>query len=153
MKDHLNLLAYCGLFCGACSFKLTVDDGERAHVLSLPARYDKAKEAELEACPGCRSEPVADGDDPCKIRYCARARGLAYCSACDDFPCSTISEFAADGVPHHGQALASLRRIGDAGASAWLSEQEAQWTCACGAKRSWYIDECPKCAVRLPNHL
>jgi hypothetical protein len=153
MKDDLRLLAYCGLFCGACSFKLAVDENERAHVRSLPARYDKAKEAELQACPGCRSEPTADGDDPCAIRSCARTRGLEHCGACALFPCGAMSEFAADGVPHHGQTLENLRRLGDVGTPAWLAEQRERWTCACGAKRSWYIDTCPKCGVHLPNHL
>jgi hypothetical protein len=153
MKDDLNLLAYCGLFCGACSFKLTVDEDERAHVLSLPPRYDKAKEAELEACPGCRSEPAVDGDDPCKIRSCARKRGLEHCGACAEFPCSAVSEFAADGVPHHGETLANLRRLRDLGVPSWLAEQEARWMCSCGAKRSWYVGTCPKCGVLLPHHL
>jgi hypothetical protein len=153
MKDDLDMLAYCGLFCGACSFRLTVDENERAHVLSLPSRYDKAKEAELEACPGCRSEPAVDGADPCEIRSCARAHGLEHCGACAEFPCTVISGFASDGVPHHGQTLDNLRRVRDVGVPAWLAEQEAHWTCACGAKRSWYIDKCPRCGIRLPNHL
>jgi hypothetical protein len=153
MHGNLDLIAYCGLYCGACSFKLAVDENDRAHVLSLPDRYEKAKQAELETCPGCRNEVVAANGDPCKTRACARARAFDHCGVCPDFPCDALSAFAGDGVPHHGQTLENLRRIRDVGTASWLSEQEAQWTCSCGAKRSWYVDRCPKCGARLPGHL
>jgi ribosomal protein S27AE len=35
------------------------------------------------------------------------------------------------------------------GEAAWLAEQRARWTCACGTKLSWYIRECPKCGRDL----
>ncbi len=153
MNRDLDLLAYCGLYCGACSFKLAVDENERAHVLSLPDRYEKAKWAELESCPGCRSELAAGGDDPCKIRSCARARGLGHCGACTDFPCGDISAFAGDGAPHHGETLANLKRLGEVGEPAWIAEQQVRWTCSCGARRSWYVGTCPDCGTSLPDHL
>ena len=151
MDTNVGMVAYCGLYCGACSFKLAVDDAERAHVLSLPTRYDKAKEAELEACPGCRGESAANGDDPCEIRSCARARGLAHCGLCADFPCDCIALFAGDGAPHHADTVANLRRLNEVGAAAWLAEQEARWMCSCGARRSWYLRECPKCGSALAH--
>ena len=153
MSTDLGLIAYCGLYCGACSFKLTVDENERAHVLSLPARYDKAKEAELEPCPGCRNEPASSGDDPCEIRSCARTRGLEHCGSCAEFPCSVITAFAADGTPHHGQTLENLRRLGEAGNATWLAEQQARWTCTCGTRRSWYLRKCPQCGGHVEDHL
>jgi hypothetical protein len=145
MTSALDLIATCGLYCGACSFKLAVDENNRAHVRATPARYDKAKEAELEACPGCRGEATACGADPCKIRACARERELAHCGLCAKFPCSVLSAFANDGVPHHGETLGNLKRLREVGEAAWFTEQRARWTCACGAKLSWYLRECPKC--------
>jgi hypothetical protein len=153
MDKNLDLIAFCGLYCGACSFKLAVDEDERAHVLSLPARYDKAKEVALETCPGCRHELTRSDEDSCKIRSCARTRAFDHCGACPEFPCSTISAFATDGVPHHGQTLENLRRLVDVGAPAWVAEQATRWACTCGAKRSWYIDACPKCGAHLSSHL
>ncbi len=38
-------------------------------------------------------------DDLRLLAYC----GLERCGACTEFPCSVISEFVADGVPHHGR--------------------------------------------------
>jgi hypothetical protein len=145
MSADLDLLAYCGLYCGACSFKLAFDENDRAHVRAMPPRYDKAKETELEACPGCRSEPAVDGDDSCKIRSCARSRGLEHCGSCAEFPCSILSAFANDGVPHHSETLGNLRRLREVGEAAWLAEQRARWTCACGARRSWYLRDCSRC--------
>ena len=153
MNRDLDLLAYCGLYCGACSFKLTVDDAERAHVMSLPARYDKAKEAELEACPGCRGEATACAADPCKIRACARTRGLTHCGLCAEFPCSILSAFANDGVPHHGETLGNLKRLREVREEAWLAEQRERWTCSCGTRRSWYLRDCPSCRSGLEGHL
>ena len=153
MNRDLDLLAYCGLYCGACSFKLTADDAERAHVMSLPARYDKAKEAEPEACPGCRGEATACGADPCKIRACARTRGLVHCGPCADFPCSILSAFANDGVPHHGETLGNLKRLREVREEAWLAEQRERWTCSCGTRRSWYLRDCPSCRSGLEGHL
>ncbi len=153
MSSALDLIATCGLYCGACSFKLAVDENDRAHVRAMPARYEKAKEAELEACPGCRGEATACDADPCKIRACARTRELVHCGPCADFPCGILSAFANDGVPHHGETLGNLKRLREVGEEAWLAEQRARWTCACGARRSWYLRECPKCARTLTDHL
>jgi len=111
----------------------------------MPPRYDKAKEAELEACPGCRGEAMACGADPCKIRACAREREFTHCGLCAEFPCSVLSAFANDGVPHHSETLGNLRRLREVGEAAWFTEQRARRTCACGAKLSWYLRECPKC--------
>jgi len=153
MTSALDLIATCGLYCGACSFKLAFDENERAHVRAMPSRYDKAKEAELEACPGCRGEATACGADPCKIRACARECELTHCGLCAEFPCSVLSAFANDGVPHHGETLGNLNRLREVGESAWFIEQRARWTCACGAKLSWYLLECPKCGRDLTGPL
>lgn len=153
MNENLDLVAYCGLYCGACSFKLTVDERERAHVLSLPPRYDKAKAEELDPCPGCRNEAAACGSDPCEIRACARARGISHCGECREVPCDLLSAFAGDGAPHHAGVLEDLRRLSEMGSAAWLAEQESLWACACGARRSWYLSECPRCRRAFRDHL
>jgi hypothetical protein len=153
MTSVLDLIATCGLYCGACSFKLAFDENDRAHVRAMPPRYDQAKEAELETCPGCRGEATACGVDPCKIRACARIRELTHCGLCAEFPCSVLSAFAHDGVPHHGETLGNLDGLRKVGASTWLAEQVARWTCACGARRSWYLRKCPRCGNALEGPL
>ncbi len=149
MIDPGDLVAYCGLYCSTCSFKLAINEDVRAHVLYLPSRYDKAEDAGLAACLGCRGE-LDDGNDLCTIPSCGHSRGLEHCGACAEFPCRIVEGAAGDGVPHHAQTLWNLRRLGDVGTSAGLSEQATKWTCACDARRSCYLKTCPKRGVRLP---
>ncbi len=54
-----DLVAYCGLYCGAC----------RAYL--------------KESCPGCHENEKAKW---CKIRTCCIERGLATCAGCTEFP-------------------------------------------------------------------
>jgi len=75
MKDIVSnpdLVAYCGLYCGAC-----------------PA-YLKEK------CPGCHENQRATW---CKIRTCCRQQGLATCADCSQFPnptaCGKFNNFIA----------------------------------------------------------
>jgi hypothetical protein len=38
-----SLIAYCGLYCGACSFQVAYETEDRKHIDSMPSRYDKYK--------------------------------------------------------------------------------------------------------------
>ncbi|HVP56612.1 MAG TPA: DUF3795 domain-containing protein [bacterium] len=137
--SDLSLLAYCGLYCGACSFKIAFLESERGHLLSMPAKYDKYKSARLENCPGCRAN---DQDSGCKIRNCAKERKLAHCGDCGDFPCKMVAAFSSDGIPHHSEILANLGAIREIGADAWLVHERDRFTCSCGKRLSWYTRKC-----------
>jgi hypothetical protein len=137
--SDLGLLAYCGLYCGACSFRVAFLEGERRHLLPMPAKYDKYKDAPLEDCPGCRAD---DQGSECKIRNCAGERNLAHCGDCPDFPCKRITDFSSDGTPHHSEAIPNLRAIREMGVDAWLAEQKARFACSCGKRLSWYARRC-----------
>lgn len=137
-----NLIAFCGLYCGACSFRVAAQDNDRGHLRNMPAKYDEYRDAPMEVCPGCRQESQ---DGQCAIRDCARRHGLTHCGQCCNFPCSRIRSFNDDGVPHHAAAISNLTRLAEVGEEAWLREQEQRWTCACGARLSWYRKECGLC--------
>ena len=142
MTSALDLIATCGLYCDACSFKLAFDEKDRAHLQGMPAKYAVSEDTPLQACPGCRKDSASGG---CEIRTCAEAKEVAHCGACPELPCPRIAEFDGDGTPHHGDSIASLKRVREVGEALWLEEECRRWTCACGAKRSWYLQECPKC--------
>ena len=36
-----NKIAYCGLYCGACSFKVAYDENARKHLQNMPSKYDE----------------------------------------------------------------------------------------------------------------
>jgi hypothetical protein len=58
IKSDTNLIAYCGLYCGACRKFLN------------------------EKCPGCRENTVAAW---CKVRSCCIGNKLDNCAACITF--------------------------------------------------------------------
>ncbi len=58
MEPDLQLISYCGLYCGACS------------------SYKKGK------CPGCVANEKASW---CKVRTCNMKKGINSCAECDEF--------------------------------------------------------------------
>jgi hypothetical protein len=135
----MELIAYCGLYCGACSFRLAATENDPMHLQSMPSSYDYLKGQPVELCPGCRLENKCG---ECAIRDCASGRELLHCGQCREFPCDRIIAFNNDGKPHHGEVLGNLQLLREIGERRWLEQMEAKWTCTCGAKRSWYYRSC-----------
>jgi hypothetical protein len=148
MTSNINLLAYCGLYCGACSFKVAFDEKSREHIKNMPAKYDQYKNAELEFCPGCRLDSQ---HTDCKIRNCALSKGLTHCGGCTDFPCAILKAFNDDGMPHHAGCIPNLKMIKEKGTDSFLDHQEKYWTCSCGAKTSWYLQNCTLCGMKTDH--
>ena len=137
-----ELISYCGLYCGACSFRLAVETGNRNHILSMPAVYDNLKNYEFEWCPGCRLENKCG---ECAIRDCAIGKQLNHCGECAEFPCDKISAFAHDGKPHHAEILDNFKLLAQLGEDGWLKYMKQKSTCPdCGERFSWYYKIC-KC--------
>jgi hypothetical protein len=138
-----ELIAYCGLYCGACSFKVAFEENDPEHVLRMPTRYDSYKSDPFDRpCPGCKQENLCGR---CGIRDCAVEKQLDHCGSCNEFPCDKVKDFNNDGVPHHGATIANLLLLQDVGEERWLEIQQEQWTCSCGRRFSWYHDGCPTC--------
>lgn len=109
-KIDLSLLAYCGLYCGACSFKVAVREKNRGHLHALPQKYDHLKNMELEAeCLGCRNDEM--------------------CGDCTQYPCELINKFASDGVPHHGEVLKNIENARKIGVEKWLAGEKQAYSC------------------------
>lgn len=138
----INKLAYCGLYCSQCSFVVAYETNNRDHLLSLPQRYDKFKQADLSehgSCKGCKGENLC-GD--CEIKDCAVEKGIDCCADCKTFPCEIILIFANDGTPHHAEAFNNLNKIKADGKENWFDEYKTSLNCACGERLSWYY-KCP----------
>jgi len=134
-----ELIAHCGLYCGACSFRLAVLENDRNHLKYMPSYYAKLKDQPLEYCPGCRLENKCG---ECQIRDCSIINKHNHCAECSDFPCNKITEFNNDGRPHHGEVLSNLRLLTEMGENNWLEYMNKKWTCKCGTKISWYYKSC-----------
>jgi len=139
-----GFVTYCGVYCGSCHLKMAGVERDERHLSPRAAKLDAAEKAYWTSCPGCRSgEHRAD----CEFRICATARGHEHCIHCEAFPCKLHVEFNSDGVPHHAGAQESLKLLKEIGAEAWLDHQREKWTCACGARLSWYLPHCLKCGA------
>jgi len=133
MNENLELVTYCGLFCGLCAGRARIP--QRAAALQAAMTEEGWPDwganipgfagfwsflqglQEDGGCPGCR----ADGGPPhCQIRVCARQRGLELCSQCSDFPCFRIEALGAV----YPTLIADNRRLQAVGLGQWLSEQE-----------------------------
>jgi hypothetical protein len=137
-----NLVAYCGIYCGACSYKVAYDEKKIEHIMNMPTKYDKYKSLPLEFCPGCKEDNECG---TCAIRECARTKELEHCGLCSEYPCNKITEFTNDGIPHHAETKENLRSLMEIGVEKWLQEQKNAFTCPCGEKFSLYLKECEKC--------
>ena len=136
------LISYCGLYCGACSFKLAFETNNRDHIKSMPSYYDKLKDNPLEECPGCRLENKCG---ECKIRDCAIKSKVDFCNKCKDFPCGLIEIFSHDGKTHHEEILHNFDLLKEYNEEQWLEIMKNKWACKkCGKRMSWYHKEC-KC--------
>ncbi len=134
------LISYCGLYCGACSFKLAFETNNRDHINNMPSCYDKLKDNPLEECPGCRLENKCG---ECKIRDCAMEKNVDFCSKCKEFPCGLIKAFSHDGKRHHEEVLHNFNLLKEYGEEQWLEMMRNKWTCQkCGKRMSWYHKEC-----------
>lgn len=105
IESNKQLIAACGLYCGACRKYLE------------------------EKCPGCRQFEKAAW---CKIRTCAYGQGFDSCAACskDVCGCKTYSNFMAKvmGFLFRSDRPACIRYIREHGEQAFADEMAG---CGC----------------------
>jgi hypothetical protein len=145
-----NYDSYCGLYCGACSILKAYQTGIRDKFASF-----WAEEAGLPLkCHGCKSDNLFVNCSQCKIRACAKDKGVERCLVCKDFPCGQfdVDQFknVLDSLPHLKTIQKNLATIANDGVDAWLAEHDKQWKCPnCKTDFSWYTDTCSECSTDL----
>ena len=118
-----DLTAPCGLDCFNCEIhedNLTSDFAEVIHV-KLGVPKDEI------ACRGCRQQ---DGKhyhlppDGCATLDCVKAKGVAFCCDCDDFPCVFLAPTAENAARYpHNMKLYNLCRIKKIGLRSWIEKE------------------------------
>jgi len=127
-RDNANLVAVCGLYCGACPvFKAREDRAlaERiAQNIGIP--IEKA------SCLGCRAEKGRIkhmGEPVCPTYQCVEQKGLQFCYQCQDFPCLKLAPCAdkAQTLPHNTKVynLVLLQKLG---LDKWLRMAPQLWS-------------------------
>ena len=101
-----ELLAPCGIYCGACRIYHATRDKDQKFLKKLVNAYEgkiSGFEKPLDAgdiqCEGCLSENVSIFCRTCSVRDCTQERGYSGCHECDDFPCQSIKEIICSGFP------------------------------------------------------
>lgn len=148
--------SYCGLYCGACEilnlFRASEESGQMPSWEDLPGPLrDNIGKADI-ICRGCSSDTVFAGCAGCKVRSCARERGVKACVECRDFPCQLVEALRAlvPGVrgklPHTAAIFGDAETAKNLGYEAWAEAQRARWQCpSCGAPFTWYQERCGVC--------
>ena len=150
-KERENLVAVCGLYCGACPMYLATQSKDEEKQKALLKQFSngpmKLKMEDI-LCDGCIGNGrVASFCRDCAMRKCPTDKqGVTRCSDCKDFPCSRITDFNNDGMPHHAEVLNNIRQIKEMGIQKWAKYDEERWKCPkCNSPMSWYDSKCSQC--------
>jgi len=145
MNKRMELLAYCGLYCGDCaghSGRLADAASELANAIDAH-EFDRTAEClfadeipdygafreTLGFLTELRCEAPCRARDPssttCAVKACCIERGYFACHECDGFEtCDTLR----DNVERCGYAsLENIRSIREAGLDAWLASGKRRW--------------------------
>jgi hypothetical protein len=145
-RKGLELLGFCGVYCGACTTYRAYNDNDQA-LVEWEIRTGMPKEEIV--CKGCRSGLVNKWCSECKFRKCIENKKIENCFQCETFPCKMLVDFS-ETRPHRTLGLRNLVQLRDASLEDWLKEQEKRWTCpSCGKKLHWYAEKCPKCRAKF----
>lgn len=158
-KAGEKLVAVCGLYCGACPMYLATQSNDKEKQEALLKQFSsgprKLKMKDL-LCDGCLGDGrVASFCRTCAIRACPSDKeGVTLCSDCQDFPCSRITDFNNDGMPHHGEVLENLRQCRKMGIKKWAEYDKERWQCTeCKSPMSWYDGKCSSCSESRSERL
>lgn len=143
MDFNKDMLAYCGLYCEQCSFKVAYNTQDTKHLKPYPKQdEDEWPQENLNNYnyAGCKGNHCICGN--CIIKLCATGKNVDTCADCNSFPCEHMDKFASDGFPHHKEAIDNLFSIRKHRVEAWFETLQTKLKCKCGARLSWYYN-CP----------
>ena len=134
-EGSLKLVGYCGCYCGLCAVRVCfpkhaqqLRDTLRQEGMDYWYRYVPAMRKTfpvfwkfLEDLTGyecsCRT---GGGPSTCKIRLCAKKKGVSVCPLCDDYPCVHIENY----TKIYPTTIEDGKRLKEVGLEAWVEEQE-----------------------------
>lgn len=143
-----ELVANCGLYCGACGVYLATQVG--GDVLEqLASRFGLSPD-EMR-CEGCRSEVLFAHCRKCDFRECTQSKGIENCEDCSEWPCEKLKNFQTQ-MPHRAELFESSEYRKANGLEAWFAKMEKDYSCkACGVINSAYNVKCKQCGAMPGN--
>jgi hypothetical protein len=157
-----DLMAPCGLYCGACGIYIATRDGNEKFKTIMGNLYGtKAEETE---CFGCmQSDPPKKLYGFCKvcgIINCVKSKGYYSCHQCEVWPCSMVENFGfATGVRVMKRAIpiwkAKVAEHGDEeGSVEWAREECSRYHCSsCGKPVFRGAQRCRACNKAIADEL
>ncbi len=157
-----DLMAPCGMYCGACAIYMATRDGNEKLKGILSKIYGTGPE-EIE-CYGCMQvdppEKLFSLCEKCDIRQCIRSKGYYSCHQCGEWPCALVENFPyATGVRVMKRAipdrLAKEAELGyEKGAVEWARSECERYHCpACGEPLFRGAQQCRKCKRSVADEL
>jgi len=125
------MLAPCGITCKVCYVHLR----------------------EKKPCLGCSQQDASKPEHcrKCKIKDCAKSRGVDFCFECSSFPCATIKRLNKNyGGRYQVSLIDNAIRIKTVGAKQHLTEIKEKWTCSqSGGIISLHDRACSDCGKEM----
>jgi hypothetical protein len=157
-----DLMAPCGLYCGACAIYSATRDGNEKLKAVLSKLYGtKPEETE---CRGCmQADPpkmLYSFCKECGMRECIKSKGHYSCHQCNDWPCSMVENFPfATGarvikrtIPIWRAKVADLGQEG--GSIEWARSECERYHCpSCGKPLFRGAQQCRNCKRSVANEL
>ena len=157
-----DLMAACGLYCGACGIYIATRDNNEKFRTILANLYG-AKSEEL-YCLGCmQTEPakmILESCRTCEMKQCLKAKGYYSCHQCEEWPCKMIDDFGyATGVRVMKKAIPIWRdkvaEFGDEkGSIEWARSECERYHCSsCGKPLFRGAQSCRNCKKDVADEL
>ncbi len=159
---NTDLMAPCGLYCGACGIYIATRDGNEKFRAIMGNLY--GTKPEETACLGCmQADPPKQlyaWCGACKIRDCVKSKGYYSCHQCAEWPCNEIENFPlATGLRVIKRAIPKWREKvaehGDKeGSIEWAREECERYHCSsCGSPLFRGAQRCRACKKDVAEEL
>jgi len=157
-----DLMAPCGLYCGACGIYIANRDGNEKFRTIMANLY--GTKPEETTCAGCmQTEPAKNlygYCQECPIRNCVKSKGYYSCHQCSEWPCHMIEKFPlATGVKVMKRTIPLWRKkvaeLGDEkGSVEWAREECRRYHCPhCGEPLFRGAQRCRSCKEPVADKL
>ncbi|OHD62879.1 MAG: hypothetical protein A2176_07010 [Spirochaetes bacterium RBG_13_51_14] len=157
-----NLMAPCGLYCGACGIYIATRDNNDKFKKILGDLY--GSKPEHTECLGCMQpellEKLYGFCRVCTMRDCVREKGYYSCHQCADWPCEKVEKFGlATGRRVMKRAIPlwrkKVRELGDQqGSVEWARSELERYHCpSCGEPLFRGARQCRSCKEALADRL
>lgn len=142
--SNKELVAACGIYCGACGIYLATQENDNEKILQYAVVLNQTFEETL--CDGCGAKRKSlHCFKKCIFINCKREKGVDFCSECEKFPCMSLNEFKLK-MPHRIEIIESQTRMKEIGIGNWLEEMQDSFKCPrCKTINSAYHLICRKC--------